>query len=63
MGENLNDEIFFFMYHMNISETQCLDMHPERRKWMIHRFVEQKKKENEEIEKAKRSSKAKGGKR
>lgn len=59
MGENFKEEIFFFMYHMHIAKKDVLDLDPEERKWMINRFVEQKKRENEEIERAK--AKAKSG--
>jgi hypothetical protein len=58
MGENLKEEIFFFMYHMQIPKKYVLDLEPEERKWMIHRFVDQKKKENEEIERAKAKAKS-----
>jgi hypothetical protein len=54
--ESLNEEIFFFLYHMNIPEENSMSIPVYRRKWMISRFVEQKRKENEEIERAKKSS-------
>jgi hypothetical protein len=58
MGENFREEIFFFMYHMNIPKKDVLELEPEERKWIINRFVEQKKKENEEIERAKAKAKS-----
>ncbi len=48
------------MYHMNIPEHHVLMMGQDRRKWMMQRFVEQKRKENEEIDKAKSKAKSKG---
>lgn len=58
-GENLREEIFFMMYHMRQSKTNILELDPEERKWFIHRFVEQRKKENEEMEKARNRNKKK----
>lgn len=57
-GENLREEIFFFMYHMNIPKKDVLELEPEERKWIISRFVEQKRKENEDMERAKAKAKA-----
>lgn len=53
----LDEEIFFFMYHLRMPEFVTLAFEPCRRKWMIHRFVEQKKKESDEIERAKKRKK------
>jgi hypothetical protein len=41
---------------MQIPEENSMSMPVYRRKWMIKRFVQQKQKENEEIERAKRSA-------
>jgi hypothetical protein len=46
------------MYHMHIPKAHVLELEPEERKWMISRFVEQKRRENEEIERAKAKAKA-----
>lgn len=59
MGEDLREEIFFFMYHMHIPKSHVMELETSERKWMISRFVEQKKRENEEIEKAKAKAKVK----
>lgn len=59
MGESLREEVFFFMYHMHICKKDALELIPEERKWHINRFVEQKKRENEEIDKAKARAKSK----
>jgi len=42
---------------MNMPKKYVLELLPEERKWMINRFVEQKKRENEEIERAKAKAK------
>lgn len=47
------------MYHMNITEENTLKMSITRRKWMIDRFIQQKQKENEAIEKARKKAKTK----
>ena len=54
--DTLNEEIFFFLYHMKIPESGSMSMPVYRRKWMIKRFVDQKRKENEEVERAKRAA-------
>lgn len=59
MGESFREEIFFFMYHMNLPKRDILDFEPEERKWFISRFSLQKQRENEEIEKAKAKAKSK----
>lgn len=48
------EELFFFQYHMGRSKSDCMSLVVHERKWLINRFIEQKKKENEAIEKAKR---------
>lgn len=56
-GEEINyqateddEEKFFLMYHMNIqpSETDRLD--PDRRKWIIARFMHQRQMEKEVVD-------------
>jgi hypothetical protein len=51
------EELFFFQYHMHMSKHDCMDLPVHERKWLIQRFIEQKKKENEAIEKAKKQRK------
>lgn len=41
---------------MRLPKRYALDYVPEERKWMISRFVEQKKKEHEEIERARKKA-------
>lgn len=57
LHDMLEEEIFFFMYHMRMPEHITLAFEPYRRKWMIHRYIEQKKRESDEIEKAKKRKK------
>jgi hypothetical protein len=48
------EEQFFFRYHMNMSREEFRSYPINERKWMIERFVEQKSKEHDAIEKEKR---------
>lgn len=50
------EEKFFFMYQLHTEQCMTFPIH--ERKWYIERFIEQKEKENQAIESAKR----KGGK-
>lgn len=50
----LMEEQFFFRYHMQMSREEFRTYPINERKWMIARFIEQKEKEHEAIEKAKR---------
>ncbi len=43
-----------------MSKTEVIQMPIHERKWWIHRFVEQKNKENAAIETARRNAKNKG---
>jgi len=49
---NLFEEEFNLMYHLRQGYEDILDMPTFERKWMIDRFVEQKKKEEESIKKS-----------
>ncbi len=51
------EEVFFFQYHMHMDRTESMSMPVFERKWLIHRFIEQKQKENEAMEKAKKAKK------
>jgi len=42
---------------MHIPEVYVLMMEPERRNWMMRRFVDQKKRENDEMERQRREAK------
>tara|TARA_Y100000034_G_scaffold104648_1_gene131355 strand:+ start:14267 stop:14443 length:177 start_codon:yes stop_codon:yes gene_type:complete len=55
LWQNLMEEKFFFQYHMKMAWYGVADKYPIfERKWLIERFMEQRKKENEEIEKSKK---------
>ena len=51
------EELFFFQYHLHMSKRDCWTLPVHERKWLIQRFIDQKKKENDAIEKAKKSVK------
>jgi uncharacterized protein affecting Mg2+/Co2+ transport len=36
--DQINEEIFFFMYHMHINEEGSMALPVYRRKWLIRRF-------------------------
>jgi len=59
MWLNLMEEKFFFQYHMSLSWNLCQKMPINERKWMIERFIQQKNRENDAIEAAKRKAKRK----
>jgi hypothetical protein len=48
------EELFFFQYHMHMSKQDCMTIPIHERKWLIQRFIEQKKKEGEAIERMKK---------
>lgn len=48
------EELFFFTYHMRMSKHEAWSLPIHERKWLIRRFVDQKKKENDQITKVKR---------
>lgn len=48
------EELFLFHYHMHMSRADALSMPVFERKWVLNRFVEQKEKENEAMDKARK---------
>lgn len=46
------DEQFFFLYHLQVKRREFLEYPINERKYLIKKFIEQKEKENEYIEKA-----------
>jgi hypothetical protein len=48
------EEQFFFRYHLRASREEFRSYPINERKWMIARFIEQKEKEHEAMEKAKK---------
>ena len=59
LWQTLMEEIFFFQYHLHMSKRDAMTMPIHERKWLIQRFIEQKRRENEAIEKARRKTKSK----
>jgi hypothetical protein len=53
------EEVFFFEYYLHESRNNTLAIPINERKWLIARFFEQKERENEAMEKAKRKAKIK----
>jgi hypothetical protein len=47
------DEQFFFLYHLNRSRSEFLEYPINERRYLIAKFIDQKEKEHEHIEKAK----------
>ncbi len=51
------EELFFFQYHMHMSKQDSMTLPVHERKWLIQRFIDQKKRENEAMEKARKAKK------
>ena len=47
------DEQFFFLYHLHTQRSEFLQYPINERKYMISKFIDQKEKENEYMERAK----------
>jgi hypothetical protein len=54
MTDRLADEVFCMMYHMHQQAPQILKMPIKFRKKLIEKFIEQRKREEEEMKKIKR---------
>lgn len=52
------EEVFFFQYHLHMDKYTCMSYDITERKWMIERFIQQKNKENEQMESERRKAKA-----
>jgi hypothetical protein len=52
------DEIFFFIYHMNMDKFSAMRLEIPERRYLIDKFVEQKKREKEEHDKEARKAKS-----
>lgn len=48
------DEEFFFLYHLKLGREQFMKYPVRDRKYLINKFIEQKNKENDAIEAAKK---------
>jgi hypothetical protein len=53
------EEVFFFEYYLHESRSNSLKIPVYERKWLITRFFEQKERENQEMDRAKRQAKIK----
>ncbi len=58
LWKNLMEEIFFFQYHLHLDKPTCMSYEITERKWLIERFIQQKNKENEQMEAERRKAKA-----
>lgn len=63
MWKGLAEEIFFFQYHMHLPMSGSMSLPINLRKWMIERFIDQKEKENQAMEAARRKASAGSKKR
>jgi hypothetical protein len=52
------DEMFFFLYHLHVDKWSFLQLTISERRYLIDKFVEQKKKEKEEHDKEMRKAKS-----
>lgn len=48
------EEQFFFQYHLHMPKSESMSLPIHERKWLIQRFIQQKQKENEALNKAKK---------
>lgn len=48
------EEKFFFLYHLHMFPEEAMDMPIHERKWIIQRFIQQKQKEADAIEKSRK---------
>jgi hypothetical protein len=56
LWENLVEEIFFYTYHLRQDRETTLRMPINERKWTIERFIQQKNRENEAMEAARKKT-------
>ena len=54
LWEALMEEKFFFLYNMRLPPRLAMDLPINERKWMIHRFIQQRERENQAAEAARR---------
>lgn len=58
LWDNLAEEIFFFQYHMKLPMHNSMSLPIKFRKWMIDRYIQQKEKEHEAMEAARKKAKS-----
>ena len=56
LWNSLAEDIFFFQYNYRMSKTECMNLPINLRRWMVQRFIDQKQKEEEAMEKARKKS-------
>ena len=56
LWERLEEDVFFLMYYLKQTRSEALKMPINSRKWVIHRLIQQKEKENELHEAARRKA-------
>lgn len=57
MRQNLLEEKFFYLYHMNLKPEDSMALPIMERQWLMQRFVEQKNRENEQQQAAQQKAK------
>lgn len=59
LWEALMEEKFFFLYHMRLPPGLAMGLRINERKWYIHKFIQQKERENAAMEAERRKAKRK----
>jgi hypothetical protein len=52
------EEVFFFLYHLNMPKDESMSLYIYERRFLIERFIKQKNSEKEEIDREKRKARA-----
>jgi hypothetical protein len=63
LWNQLAEEIFFYQYHLELPMSGSMTLPINLRKWMIERYIQQKEKENEAMEAARRKAQSQSKKR
>ena len=50
------EELFFFLYQLKTSREDCMTLPIHERKWLIQRFIEEKRNEHDAMERARKTS-------
>lgn len=56
MWKNLHEEVFYLVNYMHMSYWEVRSLPVTERRWLLDRFVEQKKKENDQAESERRKA-------
>lgn len=51
------EEVFFFHYHLHMNRADYMSIPVHERKWLVRRFMDQKRREHEEMEKIQKKGK------